>query len=279
MGSSQELSDNPWASLLPSEGLGWKADPKDAAYDRDSIFEYIDGAGEVYRAYNFRRLLSRRFLNEGQPDLVIDLFDMGTSFDAFGVFTNDLEGEDAGLGQGSTYNGGLLAFWKDRYFVSLSADRETREAKAALFALGRSIAAAIPREGPKPPLIGRLPDEFAAAANVRYLHSHIILNRHFFLSHADILDLAHASGAVLSNPSRKKDARVLLLVEYPEEKAAARAYAGFTRAYLPDAKAPGRVRTEDGTWTAAALRGLMIAVVFHAPSETAAQDVLARIKS
>ena len=279
MGFNQDAADSRWASLLPSEGSGWKADPKDAVYDRDTIFEYIDGAGEVYRAYNFRRLLSRRFVREGRPDLVVDLFDMGTSTDAFGVFTNDLEGEDAGLGQGSTYNGGLLSFWKDRYFVSLSADRETPETKAALFALGRAIAAAIPGEGPKPPLLGRLPDEFAAAATVRYVHSHIILNRHFFVSHEDILDLARASGAVLSVPGRKKETGILLLIEYPDTKAAAAAYAGFARAYMPEAKEAGRVRTEDGTWTAAALRGGLVAIVFHAPTEAAARDVLTRIKS
>ena len=279
MGAAQDSVDGRLKSLLPSDVLGWKAEPKDAVYDRESIFEYIDGAGEVYRAYNFRRLLSRRFVKDGQPDLTADVFDMGASYDAFGVFSNDLEGDEAGLGQGSTYNGGLLAFWKDRFFVSLSADRETEEAKAALFALGRSVDASIKEHGSKPPLLSLLPSEFAAAKAVRYLHSHILLNRHFFISHDDILNLSRAEGAVLSKPGKKGEAGVLLLVEYPTPGTASDAYAGFSRIYMPGAKEPGSVQAEDKTWTAASLQGRLIAVVFQARSAAAAKDVLNRVKS
>jgi len=278
MGAAQDSVAGRLSSFLPAEALGWKAEPEDAVYDRETIFEYIDGAGEVYRAYNFRQLLSRRFVKDGGPDLVIDIFDMGTSTDAFGIFSNDLEGEEAGLGQGSTYNSGLLAFWKGRYFVSLSVDRETEEAKTALFSLGRSIAAAIKQDGPKPALLTFLPPEFAAVKSVRYLHSHIILNRHFFVSHDDILSLGRAAGAVLSKPGKKGETGILLLVEYADPKTAAEARAGFAKTYLAGAKEPGIVQTEDGTWTAAILRGRILAVIFHSPSEEAARETLGKIK-
>ena len=106
--------------LLPREINGWKAEAKDEVYDSQTIFDYIDGAGEIYRAYNFKLLLARRFAKEGQPDIIADLFEMTSSKDAFGVFTHDLEGYDAGIGQGSTYKGGLLSFWKSHIFVSSS---------------------------------------------------------------------------------------------------------------------------------------------------------------
>ena len=39
--------------------------------------------------------MARRFHKDGKPDIVVDAFDMGSSEDAFGVFTHDLDGEDA----------------------------------------------------------------------------------------------------------------------------------------------------------------------------------------
>jgi hypothetical protein len=75
---------------------------------------------------------------------------METSKDAFGVFTHDLEGEDARIGQGSTYNGGLLSFWKDRFFVSLYSEEETEDTRKALFALGEKVASSIKKEGKEP---------------------------------------------------------------------------------------------------------------------------------
>ena len=45
MTASQDPSADSLKALLPSEALGWKAEAADHAYDRESIFEYIDGAG------------------------------------------------------------------------------------------------------------------------------------------------------------------------------------------------------------------------------------------
>ena len=116
------------ASYIPVAAGPWLSEA-DQVYDAEGIFEYIDGAGEVYRSYNMRLLVARRFHKDGKPDIVVDAFDMGSSEDAFGVFTHDLDGESASIGQGSVYKAGLLSFWKDRYFLSVYAEEETAETK------------------------------------------------------------------------------------------------------------------------------------------------------
>jgi len=261
-------------SLLPAEAAGWKAEAEDRLYDRDSIFEYIDGAGEVYRAYNFRELLSRRFHRAGAPDIIIDLFDMGSAADAFGVFTHDLEGEDAGLGQGSNYKGGLLTFWRDRYLVSIFAESETSETKAALFALARPVAAAIGRDGATPALLALVPPDFAAGGTVRYLHSPVILNYHFYVGAGNLLGLGPETEAVLAKSADKGRNGVLLAVKYPERAQAAAALARFSKGYLPDAGRAGLVRTEDGKWTSFRLVKGVVAIVFGAPTKAGAAALL-----
>ena len=80
-------------SALPEQIDGWKASPgEDRSYDRETIFDYIDGEGEVYNAYNMRRCVTRRYEKPEGPQIVMDLFDMGSSKDAFGVFTHDRHG-------------------------------------------------------------------------------------------------------------------------------------------------------------------------------------------
>ena len=95
------------AAFIPPT-VGPYVSEADQTFDAETIFGYIDGAGEVYRSYNMKFLVSRRFHKDGKPDIVVDLFDMGSPEDAFGVFTHDLDGEDAGIGQGSNYKAGLL---------------------------------------------------------------------------------------------------------------------------------------------------------------------------
>jgi len=279
------------ASLLPDEVEGWRAAAEDRLFDPETIFDYIDGAGEVYRSYNFRLLLSRRYERQGRAALVADLFDMGSSRDAFGVFTHDLEGEDAGLGQGSNYKGGLLSFWRDRYFVSLFAEEETEETKRALFALGAAAAGAVGRDGLEPELLGLLPERFRRPGSVRYFHTHHVLNYHFFVAAENILNLGPGTEAVLAGRARAAevapvspeaaDAGVLLVVRYPSAAKSSESFAGFLEAYMPDASPGGErmeyarlVQTEDGRWTGGFARGNVIALVFQASADEDVLDAL-----
>lgn len=264
--------------LLPREINGWTAKGEDEVYDSETIFDYIDGAGEVYRSYNFRQLLARRFAKEGQPDIVADLFDMAEAKDAFGVFTHDLEGDDAGIGQGSTYNGGLLSFWKDRFFVSLYAEQETEDAREALFALGRKAASSIRKEGKKPEIVSFLPPEKLAEKDVHYFHNHLILNYHFYVSDENILLLNQQTEAALGVYREKSEKFYLLLVLYPEGKRAWQAYESFSRVYMPDSREPGLVETENKKWTAAIVEEDSLIIVFDAPSSSFAKEMIGKIE-
>jgi hypothetical protein len=263
---------------LPLDVYGWHAGGRDEVYDPETIFDYIDGAGEVYRAYNFRHLLARRYLKEGKPDLLADFFDMGSPDDAFGVFTHDLEGESLRIGQGAVYKGGLLSFWKDRYFVSLYAEAETPETQQAVFALGEAVAAAIPGTGKKPNLLSCVPREFDLET-ARYFHGHIILNYHFFISAENILHLDQKTNAVLVSAGEKPEMIFLLIVRYPGEQAARAAEESFSKAYMPDAVEPGLVQTEDKRWTRIEKKGHHLVIVFGAPSASWAEKIIAEAAS
>ena len=113
---------NPEISL-PSEAAGWKWDGKEMKYNSKTLFDYIDGAAELYLAYGFQNLTVRRFEKSNQPPITVELYEMASSEDAYGVFSFERQDEAVGIGQGSEFGGGLLRFWKGKYFVSIYADR------------------------------------------------------------------------------------------------------------------------------------------------------------
>ena len=265
------------ASYIPVTVGPWLSEA-DQVFDAETIFGYIDGAGEVYRSYNMRLLVARRFHKDGRPDIVVDAFDMGAPGDAYGVFTHDLEGEDAAIGQGSVYKAGLLSFWKDRYFLSVYAEEETPETRAAVLELGRLIAGAIPGRGSWPGLLGLLPDDGLERGTIRYFHTHPILNYHLFVADENILLLGRETDAVLAEYGSRGARSHLLIVSYEDAGAAARAEASFSRAYMPDAAGKGTVRTENGKWTAARTYGRHVAVVFDAASAEEASGRLETVE-
>ena len=42
--------------FVPTQIQGWTLDGHPTIYDRQTIFDYINGAGEVYLAYGFRKV-------------------------------------------------------------------------------------------------------------------------------------------------------------------------------------------------------------------------------
>ena len=95
-------------ALLPSEVGGWTATKKGGEYGRGNLFDYMDGTGEVYLAYDFRLLLVREYEKTSAPRIVAEVYEMSSSEDAFGIFCHDQEGKPVGIGQGGVYALGLL---------------------------------------------------------------------------------------------------------------------------------------------------------------------------
>jgi len=258
------------------EAAGWKWDEKEMEYNSKSLFDYMDGAAELYLVYGFQRLTVRKFEKPSQPPITLELYEMASSEDAYGLFSFDRQDEAAGIGQGSEFGGGLLRFWKGKYFASIYADGEGAEVESAILAMGRATAELIQETGPEPKLVDLIPgkDFGLVDRSARYLKSHVLLNQRFFISHQNILNLSRRTEAVLAQYSREKQKTNLLLIRYPGVKEARDAYQSFMGAYLPDAGGKDLVKTEDQKWTMARQRGEAVIVVFGAPTAADAEALL-----
>jgi len=88
-------SESGLAALLPGAVGDWRVTEPDQTYDRENLYTYIDGGAELYLSYGFKKVVNRKYSNPGQPRIVLDLFDMGTSQNAFGVFAHSRETVDS----------------------------------------------------------------------------------------------------------------------------------------------------------------------------------------
>jgi hypothetical protein len=262
--------------FVPSEVNGWQAQDEAETYDRETIFDYIDGAGEVYLMYDFRKVMVFHFIRAEQPNILVELFDMGSPQDAFGVFSHAREDEDQGIGQGSEYRGGLLCFWKSKFFVCISSERETPEAKKAVQDLAEKIAGKIKTTGARPELLDYLPSEGLESNTVRYFHKHTTLNYHYYTAGENILNLGPQTEAVLA--TYQPDETYLLCVRYPDQEQAKEALNSFLTAYVPEATKSGIAETEDGKWVAVRQDHTFLVAVFDAPTEAYAQDLIKAVE-
>ncbi len=104
-----------------------------------------------------------------------------------------------------------------------------------------------------------------------FVRNHVLLNRCFFISHQNILRLGNDVQAVLARYSQGENKLRILVIRYPTANKALSAHANFVNTYLPEAEAPGPVRTEDGLWTRAE-RFQPVIIVFGARESSEAEQ-------
>ena len=262
---------------LPEEIHGWKKSAEDVLYTPENLYKYINGGAELYISYDFKYLSAQKYRKEGSTEdaITVDIFDMGSASNAYGVFSHSRESVDHSISREieSEYAGGLLTFRKGKYYVSILAYPETEEKKKIILALGRHIARSIDEKNPVPPLVSRLPAENLVKESIRYFRHYIWLNSHYFISDQNILNIDKETEAVLAKykdkgkgeekSKRKRYDCFLLLISYPDKVKAEVALKSFLKHYLPDAR-DGIKQLEDGRWTGCKRKDNLIIVVLNA---------------
>lgn len=258
-----------------------------------AIFDYMDGAGELYLGYRFKFLDVYEYKNLGESDILVELYWMESPDDAYGLLSGDWGGDTVDLASApdrttpstarALYGAGLLRIWSGDLYARVMTYEESDASKQVVLAIGKAIAAGRP-ESMAPRLIQALPQavgsQFALRADrTVYLRSHLVLNSAYFLSSENVLDLgldcelAAATYRRTSGADSQKPVRILL-VRYPGEAAARKALAHFQKLYLSGKSSAvgdrGVVSIEDG-WTGFILSGRGLGLVFEAPDDQTAR--------
>ena len=278
---------------LPHTVGAWTRAETPRTIDKRTIFDYMDGAGELYLAYGFARLDVYEYTAPSAASILVEIYWMDDPGGPFGLLSTDWSGESVALGtpvrpatdvwqRRALYGAGLLRLASDTVYARVRATRETPESRTAVLELGRVIASER-KVIPTPALLTALPSTLGTYQlrkdRTCFLRSHLVLNSQYFVSSEDILDFGPATDAVVAPlepqpPDKGARRATLLVVRYAGEAQAQRALAHFLRAYMPQAtsgstQAAGTGRVEDG-WTGYRRSGRIVALVFEGPDHATA---------
>ncbi|HUT08668.1 MAG TPA: DUF6599 family protein [Candidatus Latescibacteria bacterium] len=266
---------------IPKTISGWQASGEDRVYDRDTLYAYMDGGAEVYLAFDFRQVWARKYASPGPnpKELTLDIYDMGSPEEAFGIFSCDREDPGAGIGQDSTYGFGLLRFHQGRFFVSVMTTDEDEASGKAVLEVGRAAVTALGPSGPGPDMVGFLPRESLRPDRTSYFHANVNLNNRYFIASENILGLDWSTDCVFAEYETGSDKPgCLLLVRYSGAERAAAAKQSFLTSYAPEAGSEGLVQTENKKWVSAVVRDRYLIIVFESPDPDWARKLSSSIQ-
>jgi hypothetical protein len=139
---------------VPACADGWNMDGKVDLYDKETLFDRIDGEAEAYFPYGFDVLASARYASRRNPRIAVDVdvYRMGSPLDAFGIYANYRRRENtgAGIGAGGTLSPSQLIFHQGNYYVRLQATGATSLGEDVLLACARAISRRLPADAGRP---------------------------------------------------------------------------------------------------------------------------------
>jgi hypothetical protein len=165
---------------------GWTRAGDVSQYDADNLWEYIDGAAEMFVEYDVQSCRTAD-LTSGDVTVTVDLYDMGTPLNAFGVYKQESAGDGVQLAGAveavisPPYQALLL---KGATYVKVNAvEGELTEAVARN--LLEAIAAALPGDTTYPSELSLLPEEGKISGSEGY-------RRRGFLGLTELSDCIYA---------------------------------------------------------------------------------------
>ncbi len=267
-------------NLLPDKKdlSGWEESERRVLSTVQEMSDYMNGGAELYFAYNFSQLGLKKFINEDNLEIVIELYEMKDNECAYGVLSFDLSGKRIDIGTIGIYDLGLLRFWKGKYFCRILMWQGFGDNEETIFKIGKIIEKNIGHsEDEIPELVNLLPSGGLVENSIHYFFHNNPLNNFYYISNENIFNLGEDAKAVIANYEQKDSGKFyLMIIRYKDEIKGFEAYKKFLNFYFnQDISGQNKIndsrfirKTKGEDFTGIDLRDNYLILVFEAKNKS-----------
>lgn len=157
-------------------------------YEPANLYEYINGAAEVYLSYDFQELTTLSYDNKNNQSITIDIYRHSNPETGFGIYSQEkpADGDFIEIGTQGYYEQGVLNFFKDRYYVKLNGFDLQDQDRALLERTASRIDEKLAGNPVFPPVLSCFPDRGKIKNSERYILQNFL--GHSFLHSAFVCD-------------------------------------------------------------------------------------------
>ena len=121
---------------------GWSRDGEPESYFPESLFEYINGAADVYLSYEFEELATLSYDSGEKSSLTIDIYRHGDLRNAFGIYSQEKSrsADFVSIGTEGYHDEGVLNFFHGPYYVKIMGFYLGENDKPLLTSVAQKIA-------------------------------------------------------------------------------------------------------------------------------------------
>jgi hypothetical protein len=143
------------------EVTGWKQSGEVQTFDPKTLYEYINGAADLYLAYDFEKLQIEEYQNEKKASVTIEVYRHKTPNDAFGIYSQERLPESSYLDVGTQgySDKEVLNFFTGRYYVKITGYKIESGEQEAMLSFAKKVAENLGGKGAFPSALASFPAE------------------------------------------------------------------------------------------------------------------------
>jgi len=143
------------------EVAGWKLSEDVQTFVPKTLYEYINGAADLYLSYDFEELKVGEYSNDRKGSVTVEIYRQKSPTLAFGVYSQERPSNPSLVSMGAQgYIGeNLLNFLSGSYYVKINSYNTGAEDREILQSFARRVLENLDEKGTLPPILASFPAE------------------------------------------------------------------------------------------------------------------------
>jgi hypothetical protein len=156
--------------LLPEPSEVGASPSGEQKFFSSDLYQYIDGGADIYLDYGLVALLHQEYKTPS-TDITLDIYNMGTQSNAFGIYAAESSPDYHFLPIGAEGYGTneILNFFQDEFYVKLLAFSDKEKTGPVLERFGRAVSRKIGPSGAMPEFLSLFPAQNLMSHSAKFV--------------------------------------------------------------------------------------------------------------
>ena len=158
------------------EITGWKQSGEIQTFIPKTLFEYINGAADLYIMYDFQELKVAEYLNEKKASVIVDVYRHKTPTHAFGIYSQERlsNANFVDIGVQGYIEQNILNFLTGPYYVKINSYDTGAEDREILLAFAKKMSEDLWEKGSLPSILFSFPEEGKKKDSEKFINKNFL---------------------------------------------------------------------------------------------------------